>query len=122
MARTARNDLVTISAKQETVSEVFSRIQKELASYVQDLGIRDYTAYNPLTAMAKMAVNPATPPELRLKAHAEIAGYLYPKLKSMDIGLPPGTEAKLTIEITSYSSHKDNSIDVTPRKRDEPLH
>jgi hypothetical protein len=122
MARTARNDLVTTSAKAETVSEVFQRIQKELEAYVHELGIRDFSSYNPLTAMAKMAVNPATPPELRLKAHAEIAGYLYPKLKSMDIGLPPGTEAKLTIEITSYSSTGDNSIDVTPRRPDEKLH
>ena len=90
---------------------MFSRIQGELRTYLQDLGVRDISSYNPLTAMAKMAVNPATPPDLRLRCHAEIAGYLYPKLKSMDIGLPPGTEAKLTIEITSYSG---KIIDVTP--------
>jgi hypothetical protein len=114
MPRATRIDLPTSVAKQESVQEVFSRIQSELRTYVNDLGIRDFSSYNPLTAMAKMAVNPATPPDLRLRCHAEIAGYLYPKLKSMDIGLPPGTEAKLTIEITSYSSN--SIVDVTPRE------
>jgi hypothetical protein len=120
MARTPRSDPLQ-AQRAETVQDVFSRIQSELRDYVTNLGIRDFSCYNPLTAMAKMAVNPATPPDLRLRCHAEIAGYLYPKLKSMDIGLPPGTEAKLTIEITSYSldnssSSRTNSsaIDVTP--------
>lgn len=121
MSRTPKNDPLQ-QHRSETVQEVFARIQGELKDYVTEMGVRNFDNYNPLTAMAKMAVNPATPPELRLKAHSELAGYLYPKLKSMDIGLPPGTEAKLTIEITSYRSQGPKEIDVTPRKPDERLH
>lgn len=119
MARTPRADPLQ-AARAETVQEVFQRIQGELQNYVNDLGVRDFSSYNPLTAMAKMAVNPATPPDLRLRCHAEIASYLYPKLKSMDIGLPPGTEAKLTIEITRYTDNR--VVDVTPPKPGDRIH
>jgi hypothetical protein len=101
MARPARVDGVLTTVKQDSVHEVFARLQHELRAYVEDLGLV-FQEYNPLVAMAQMAVNPATPPELRLRCHSEVASYLYPKLKSMEIGVPPGTEAKITIEITSY--------------------
>jgi hypothetical protein len=101
MART-RTDGTLLPAKQETVQDLFARLQAELRAYMDDLGLPMTKEYNPLVALAQMAVNPATPPELRLRCHSEVASYLYPKLKSMEIGIPPGTEAKLTIEITSY--------------------
>ena len=41
--------------------------------------------YDPVVAMAAIANDPSTPLPLRLKAHSEVAQYLRPKLKAVEI-------------------------------------
>jgi hypothetical protein len=92
----------------ETMEERFKRLQREIREYAQGIGVKEYDKkeYDPLVALAMLAVNPGTPLNLRVQAHAEIAGYRYPKLKSMEIALPPGSDAKITIEIKHFGKQE----------------
>lgn len=40
---------------------------------------------DPIEGMAQIAMNPSTAPELRGRMFAELAGYLYPKRKAVEV-------------------------------------
>lgn len=116
MGRPSKHDSMLTTLATETMEDRFRRLQKEVRRYAREMGIKDFDneEYDPILAMARLAVNPGTPLNLRLQAHSEIASYRYPKLKSMEIALPPGSDAKITIEITHYGKReKEVEVDYT---------
>jgi len=46
---------------------------------------------DPIEGLAKIALDPATKPELKVLCFAELAQYVYPKRKAVDLGLNEGT-------------------------------
>ena len=66
-----------------------------------------YPDYDPVVAMLELATEPLTDDKLRFQAHKEIASYLYPKLKQVEI--TPGTgdgDGTLKFEITYKGAKK----------------
>jgi len=51
----------------------------DLATRLETLGC------DPVDGMAQLAMNPANAPELRGRMFAELAGYLYPKRKAVEV-------------------------------------
>ena len=51
----------------------------EVAALLEELGCE------PIEGMARIAMNEAHPPELRGRMYAELAQYLYPKRKALDL-------------------------------------
>jgi hypothetical protein len=51
----------------------------DLVKHLEALGC------DPVDGMAQLAMNPANTPELRGKMYAELAGYLYPKRKAVEV-------------------------------------
>lgn len=105
MARPSKTDSMLTTLSTESMENRFRRLQDELRKYAEGIGLSASTVdeYDPLIELGKLAVNPGTPLPLRLQCHSEIAQYRYPKLKSMEIALPAGSDAKITIEITHYA-------------------
>lgn len=106
MARPTKNDSMVTTLSTETMEQRFTRLQKEVRHYAKTIGNTDFdkVEYDPLLEMAKLAVNPGTPTDIRVRCHSEVAAYRYPKLKSMEIALPAGSEGKITIEITHFGA------------------
>jgi len=66
-----------------------------------------YPDYDPISAMLELATDPLTDEKLKFQANKEIASYLYPKLKQVEIR--PGTgdgDGTLKFEITYKGSKK----------------
>ena len=53
---------------------------------------------NPIEGLARIALDPATKPDLKVRSFAELAQYHYPKRKAMDLSLDGGNELKVIIE------------------------
>jgi hypothetical protein len=60
-----------------------------------------YPNYHPVVAMAHMANNRTLDPELRFRCHKEVAPYLAPRRKSVEI-TDPGEGGGVTIPVTQY--------------------
>jgi len=54
---------------------------------------------DPIEGLAKIALDPATKPELKVRCFAELAPYAYPKRKAADISLNGSTEQQPKIVI-----------------------
>ena len=54
---------------------------------------------DPITAMATLAIDPATPLDLRIKLHCELAQYVVPRRKAV--------EQPIAIELPTLTSPKD---------------
>src|SRR5215468_6513257 len=54
---------------------------------------------DPIEGLAKIALDPATKPELKVRCFAELAQYVYPKRKATDISLNGSTEQQPKIVI-----------------------
>lgn len=66
-----------------------------------------YPDYDPVVAMLELATEPMTDDKLRFQAHKEIASYLYPKLKQVEIMPGAGDgDGTLRFEITYKGSKK----------------
>jgi len=64
----------------------------EIAKKLRKLGC------DPIEGLAKIALDPESKPELKVRCLAELAQYLYPKRKPVDPVTPEGSEFKLTVE------------------------
>jgi hypothetical protein len=53
---------------------------------------------DPIEGLVKIARDPATKPELKMRCFAELAQYVYPKRKAMDVSLDGGREITVTVE------------------------
>lgn len=51
-----------------------------------------YQEYDPVIAMGLIAVDHSNPVDLRMRAHAEVAQYVRPKLKSIELTVDPQSE------------------------------
>lgn len=60
-------------------AELLPLLQREIRK------ARGVENYNPLVAIAMIATDPRNSPELQSRCHAEIAQYLFPKLKSVEV-------------------------------------
>lgn len=56
-----------------------------------------YQEYDPVIAMSLIAVDHANPVDLRLRAHAEVAQYTRPKLKSIEMTVDPASEEEQAV-------------------------
>ena len=52
---------------------------------------------DPIQGMAELALDPGNPPELRGRMFAELAQYIAPKRKAVEIGVEPGTTASFVV-------------------------
>ncbi len=52
---------------------------------------------DPIEGMAQLALDPGNPPELRGRMFAELAQYIAPKRKAVEIGVEPGSAASFVI-------------------------
>lgn len=67
---------------------------------------------DPVAGMAQIAMDPRNPPELRGRMYAELAGYLYPKRKAVEMRTDDGPSVVFQINtdppsVTSASSKVD---------------
>ena len=60
-----------------------------------------FPGWSPVVQMAEMAQDPAHTSEIRLSAAKEVAKYIYPQLKAVDLADSVGNPVKLVIEWTS---------------------
>jgi hypothetical protein len=58
----------------------------------------DSLGCDPIEGLAKIALDPATKPELKVRCFAELAQYVYPKRKAVDLSLGDAGLQKLIIE------------------------
>ncbi len=81
--------LAMTRARRQTIWERITREQPELTQeQVQSMVDQEqpeYMDYDPVVAMAVMSANTSYPVEVRLRAMAESAQYLRPKLKSIEM-------------------------------------
>lgn len=66
----------------------------ELMDRLESLGC------DPVEGMAQIAMNPANAPELRGRMFAELAGYLYPKRKAVEVKSDDGPSVIFQINTT----------------------
>ena len=65
----------------------------ELAAKLADLGC------DPIEGLARIAEDPATKPELKIRCYAELAQYVHPKRKAMELGSgKDGEPLKIVVE------------------------
>ena len=62
------------------VSGTPNKRTQELAEKLQELGC------DPIAGLAKIALADETAPELKVRCYAELAQYVHPKRKAMDLG------------------------------------
>ena len=53
---------------------------------------------DPMEGMARIAMDPEIAPELRVRCFIELAQYLYPKRKPVDLVLPEDSATKIRVE------------------------
>jgi hypothetical protein len=58
----------------------------ELTEKLEKLGC------DPIEGLARIAADPATKPELKIRCYAELAQYVHPKRRSVDLG--PGKDGE----------------------------
>jgi hypothetical protein len=61
-----------------------------------------YPDYDPLRAMIEMANEPDADPGLRFAAHKEVAGYIYPKRKAVEVSGEDGEKLDVTIHLVPH--------------------
>ena len=61
-----------------------NRRTTELVERLEALGC------DPVEGMARIAMDPASPPELRGRMYAELAGYVYPKRRAVEVNADEG--------------------------------
>lgn len=64
----------------------------------------DRKEYHPIVEMALIAANPRNDVDLRHSAHKEVASYLYPKVKTVELESAGGDG--LTIQIVNFGSEQ----------------
>ena len=69
---------------------------------------------DPIEGLAKIAMDPATKPELKVRCFAELAQYVYPKRKAVDLALNEGDGYKVVVE---YIGRPDSTSQPTPEPR-----
>ena len=65
-------------------------------------------ACDPIEGMAKIAMDINSPPELRGRMYAELAGYLFPKRKAVEI--KPDEGPRVTFHLHTLASTNDESV------------
>ena len=75
------------------VSGTPNRKTHELTEKLKELGC------DPIGGLAGIAMDTKTAPELRVRCYAELAQYVYPKRKAVDLGLgKDGEPLKIVVE------------------------
>ena len=75
------------------VSGTPNKKSHELAEKLEELGC------DPIEGLARIAGDPATKPELKMRCYAELAQYIHPKRKAVDLGSgKDGEPLKIVVE------------------------
>jgi len=74
------------------VSGTPNRITEALAQKLEKLGC------DPIEGIAKIALDPLTTADLKVRCFAELAQYIYPKRKAVDFALDGSSGLKVVIE------------------------
>jgi hypothetical protein len=69
---------------------------------------------DPLEGLAKIALDPATKPELKFRCFAELAQYVYPKRKAVDLALNEWDENRSPKVIIEYIGRPDHTSQPIP--------
>jgi len=72
---------------------------------------------DPIEGLAKIAMDPATKPELKVRCFAELAQYVYPKRKAVDLALNEGDESPGYKVVVEYIGRPDSTSQPTPEPR-----
>lgn len=74
-------------------------------SYLANAAIREaFPDYDPLVAMVRLANDPTKDDQLRFNAHKEIAQYMYPKRKAVELSGVEGAPLDLEIVIAPHAA------------------
>lgn len=87
--------------------EMFDKIREQLA---KEEGNEELLQYDPLVEIAKIGINPLVTDELKLRCHDTIAGYIYPKVKSLEVSSKQDNSINININVKSYSKEKKGEI------------
>jgi hypothetical protein len=63
----------------------------------------------PIEGLAKIALDPATKPELKVRCFAELAQYVYPKRKAVDLALNEWEENRSPKVVIEYIGRPDRT-------------
>jgi hypothetical protein len=80
-------------SKRESVAEICARMHCD-----------------PIEGMCRLATDPKVKPELRGRMHAELAQYLWPKLRAMELSGPGGSAIDLNVSGTELLSRRIDSL------------
>ena len=64
--------------------------------------------------LAKIALDPTTKPELKVRYFAELAQYVYPKRKAVDLALNEWDESRSPKVVIEYIGRTDRTSQPTP--------
>lgn len=53
---------------------------------------------DPIEGLARIALDPQTKVEIKVRCLSELAQYVYPKRKAVDVGLPDASDFNLTVK------------------------
>ena len=73
------------------VKGTLNKVTADVATRLRELGC------DPIEGMARLAMDKTNPPELRGRMYAELAGYVTPKRKAIEIEAAPGTMASFVV-------------------------
>lgn len=75
----------------------------EIQERLDELGV------DPIEGMAVIAMDPTTSPELKLSCYKELAQYVAPKRKAVDMNAT--MDGSFSIEVVRFTDVEDNSTD-----------
>jgi hypothetical protein len=71
---------------------------------------------DPIEGLARIALDPATKPELKVRCFAELAQYVYPKRKAVDLALNEWDESRSPKVVIEYIGRPDRTSALTPEQ------
>jgi hypothetical protein len=72
---------------------------------------------DPIEGMASIAADPKSSPETRGRMYAELAQYVYPKRKAIEVGGIDGGQSALEVKVTFVGPPKRDALSVSDQCR-----
>ena len=93
---------IPTTSKTRTRVQLAKEVQEAVRKFVPDLP-RDY---DPIVELAIAGADPRLPAEMRVMANREVAGYLYHKLKAVDLTV--AQSGPVTVQVVDFNSLNAN--------------
>jgi hypothetical protein len=72
---------------------------------------------DPVEGLAKIALDPGTEPSLKIRCFSELAQYIYPKRKAVDLLSPEDSEIKVTVREIGPSTALTRASGLNPAQQ-----